>query len=130
MMVLRPASIVPLILLVIVAALALQMIRNHLAFTQLETEVSFWGRGEYMPTDTTRERTAGEIQQLVDATPKDARAHTLQASQQAWESYWQQNPELTENAIKAQKQALDWRPARAQDQRLMVEYEQRSEPQN
>ena len=125
-MVVRSVAIVPLFLLVIIAGLSAQMVRNHLAFTQLETEVSFWGRGEYLPTERTRERTAQGIEQLVQAAPRNADAQVLHASQLAWESYWQQSPDLAESAIKAQQQALDWRPARPQDQRLMVEYKERA----
>ncbi|KAA1188949.1 hypothetical protein F0M18_17250 [Pseudohalioglobus sediminis] len=125
-MAMRPLALIPLALLLALAWQAQAKMRQHLAFTQLETEVSFWGRGAYLPTERTRERTGAGIEQLVAATPKDARAHALQASQLAWESYWQQSGALAKEAIKAQKQALDWRPAHPQDQRLMVEYQSRN----
>ena len=117
-MTLRSIAIVPLVLTLILVGLSIQLIRNHLAFTQLETEVSFWGRGTYMPTDQTRAQTARGIAQLVEATPKDARAHNVHASQLAWEAYWQQDRSLDEASKKAAQQALDWRPIPQPDDKV------------
>ena len=40
-----------------------------LAFTATETELSFWGRGEYEPAEATRETTGRELDALLAAAP-------------------------------------------------------------
>jgi hypothetical protein len=122
-----PLALLAIATISMLGSLALATLQHDLHFNTLETEVSFWGRGNYMPTDDTRTSTAEGIQQLVESAPKNANYHALQASQLAWESYWQQNKATAGQATQAQQQSLNWRPARIQDQQLMVEYSQRTD---
>ena len=122
-----PLALLAIAVISLLGSLALATLQHDIHFNTLETEVSFWGQGSYMPTDETRARTGEGIEQLVTSAPENANYHALQASQLAWESYWQQNKTQAQQAVQAQQKALNWRPARIQDQQLMVEYSERAD---
>lgn len=93
----------------------LNLFQRDLAFTAAETEVSFWGRGEYQPTAATRERTGAQLQALLAANPTHPEYQLLAASYYAWQAYWTDNEELeqrfTRRAEQARKAARQSRPA-------------------
>jgi len=57
------------VLAVIVAWQSATLFRMDLAFTAAETELSFWGRGDYQPTEATRARISRELGVLLEGAP-------------------------------------------------------------
>lgn len=106
----------------LLAAQSISTVQQDLAFTRLETEVSFWGRAEYLPVAATRAKTDTGIQALLAGAPSHPDYRALQASQLAWESYWTDNEALNDQALKAQQKALEYRPAHRQSWVKMIEY--------
>lgn len=121
-MAVRMLAIPLLVAALVAAAQSASLIHNDLAFTRLETEVSFWGRDKYMPTPATREKTSSGIEALITEVPSHPNYLILQASQLAWEGYWEDNEALSKQALKAQQKALEYRPAHGQAWVKMIEY--------
>ena len=122
-----PALVVALGLLVQAGALVSQ----HLLYTRAYTEVSFWGREHYQPTEATQSLVSQQISALLQANAKHPDYLTLQAQRAAWQSQWQAQarpaqPLQQNTTLNAQYGALESRPARPQDWQLMVTYAQRS----
>lgn len=98
----------------------------NLAFTPLETEVSFWGRSDYKPDDATRSRVGRGIGVLLSEAPESPYYYTLRAAQLAWESYWSGSPDeraaLAGPMLDAQYRALELRPADRAGWAKLIEY--------
>lgn len=94
---------------------ALGLLQRDLVFTATETEVSFWGRGEYQPYESTREATGRAVEQLVTVAPAQPDYLTLAASYYAWRAYWAEETAAESayntQALAAQYSAQQSRPA-------------------
>jgi hypothetical protein len=101
-----------------------------LAFTRTETELTFWGRGDYRPPDTTRKRTARELDALLARAPAHPDYLALAAYHEAWLAYREDDPALAQphalRAVNAQFSAQQSRPAYRQGWAKMVGYSRRA----
>ncbi len=68
----------------------LSTLNRDMAFTAVQTEVSFWGRASYQPTAATIARTDRDIHQLtaVSVNPEHL---ALQAAYASWRGFWAEN---------------------------------------
>ncbi|AQA16916.1 hypothetical protein BST95_00445 [Halioglobus japonicus] len=84
-------------------------------YTNLSTEVSFWGHNDYRPTPDTREATAAGIANLVNQYPQNADYHVLAARTYEWLAYFTFNPEAAvgyrQQSKNYQELAIKLRPA-------------------
>ncbi|MEM9090603.1 MAG: hypothetical protein AAGC93_17870 [Cyanobacteria bacterium P01_F01_bin.53] len=55
--------------------------------------MSFWGRGEYVPNERTRERVGRTLQVLLASEPEHPGYLTLAESYYAWRAYWAETQE-------------------------------------
>ena len=105
------------------------LFRQDLLFTQARTEVSFWGRDVYKPTEATIARTNQSMDTLLHSAPLHPAYLSLQASSYAWQSYWAENSRTTQQfakkAVQLQTQAVEARPAHLQSQAKLAEYNAR-----
>lgn len=116
-------------LMLALTALAITHMRRDLQFTKLDTELSFWGRDNYQPTDPARASTAAGIGALLHIAPTHANYLTLRASQLAWEGYWiggDAGLALDKQALAAQVQAQHSRPAYGLGWLYLLEYAERA----
>lgn len=102
------------------------LVRDDLAFTASQTEVSFWGRGDYRPTPATRQRTEHAVEALLADNPSQPDYLELAAGLYAWQGYWVQDPEqaaeYNRRAVRAQYAAQVARPAYRPGWELLMEY--------
>ena len=107
--------------------IALQVVARDIHFTSLETEVSFWGRGSYEPTVSTRTHVDAQLQMALQNYPANAPLLTLRASQLAWEGYWADSSndhlQYTRAAMEAELAALYARPAYGQGWLKLLQYQ-------
>ena len=100
--------------------------KQDLQFTGIETEVSFWGRGDYLPTEATIRRTNQSMDKLLHNTPGHSTYLSLQANSYTWQAYWEEDSkttrELSEKAVQLQTFALHSRPAHLQSRAKLNEY--------
>jgi len=105
------------------------LFKHDLQFTKAETEVSFWGRGNYQPTPKTVSRTARAVENLVQHAPHNPAYRSLQANSFAWRAYWEADAttsqQYAQQAVGAQAAAVQARPAYYQGQVKLAEYEAR-----
>ena len=106
-----------------------QLMRNELGFSRAGTEVSFWGRADYQPSEETILATTNTISTLVANCPGHPDYFALQANAAVWQAYWAQRKEDREvhaaRAISSQYCALRSRPAHRHGWVKMVEYASR-----
>ena len=99
----------------VVVYLAAGTFTRDLAFTELETEVSFWGRGEYHPEVATVEGVSRSLESLLQLRPSHPDFLALQASVFAWQAYWSKGSVAADSyaiaAVDAQHASLVSRPA-------------------
>lgn len=100
--------------LIVAAILAWQglgLFKQDLKFTAVETEISFWGRGQYVPDLQTREWVGRELEYLLDREPKHPGYLTLAASYHSWQAYWAETAELEldYNTLAEQAKQGAWR---------------------
>lgn len=92
-----------------------QLFRQDLAYTEVETEVSFWGRGEYHPDAPTRDSVGELLAGLLHQQPDHPGYLMLAASYYDWEAYWAETAEreydYTQRAAAARNAARQSRPA-------------------
>ena len=104
--------------------------RLDLVFNRTETELTFWGRGDYQPLDATRVRTARELDALLAQAPAHPDYLALAAYHEAWLAYREDDPALAQpyalRAVKAQFFAQQNRPAYRQGWAKMVRYARRA----
>ena len=107
-------------------AQASSLLQQDLRFTESETEVSFWGRGNYQPTEATVLRTNLAMNHLLNTTPHHPAYLSLQANSHAWQAYWAKNAEASqkfaEKAVQLQTSAVQYRPAHLQSRVKLAEY--------
>jgi hypothetical protein len=117
-------------LAVTVAWQAATVLRLDLAFTAAETELSFWGRGDYQPEDATRQRTAQALEALLAAAPRHPDYLAQAAYHDAWRAYREDDPALAQpyalRALHNQYGAQQARPAYRQGWEKMVGYARRA----
>jgi hypothetical protein len=122
----RISAVVALLIALALVWQGLGLLQRDLAFTAAETEVSFWGRGEYQPYEDTRETVGRAVEQLVAAAPGQPDYLTLAASYYAWRGYWAQEAtvetEYNALALAAQYSAQQSRPAYRQGWESMLRY--------
>ena len=113
-----------------VAWQAATLFRLDLAFTAAETELSFWGRGNYQPTAATREHIQRELDALLAAAPGQPNYLALAAYHDAWLAYREDDPDAARpyalRAASAQFGAQQNRPAYRQGWAKLVEYARRA----
>lgn len=119
--------------LALVATIAWQsatLFRLDLAFTRSETELSFWGRGGYQPTEATLVSTVRELDALLVPAPTHPDYLTLAAYHFAWLAYREDDPTVAQGyalrAANAQFSAQQSRPAYRQGWAKMVGYARRA----
>ena len=109
---------------------AAKLFNRDLLFTGVETELGFWGRGDYHPTEATIERTGRTLGELLSLSPADPQTLILRANYAAWRGYWaqdiQQGQHFNQQAVQAQYAALESRPAHRHSWSKMVEYAARA----
>jgi hypothetical protein len=119
-----------LVLAIIVALQSASLFRLDLAFTATETELSFWGRGDYLPTAATRARTERELEVLLERAPVHPDYLALAAYHDAWLAYREDDPAIAQayalQAVKAQFAAQQNRPAYRPGWAKMVGYARRA----
>lgn len=98
----------------------------NLQFTAVETEVSFWGQGNYQPDPQTIERTLKSIGSLVGDFPEQPSYLNLSAAASAWLAYWaisaQEQERWLEQSFSAQFAAIRSRPAHRHSWIKLIEY--------
>jgi hypothetical protein len=110
------------------------LFRLDLAFNSAETELSFWGRGNYQPTEATRQHISQALDALLAAAPSHPDYLALAAYHDAWQAYREDDPALARpyalRAMKTQYLAQQRRPAYRQGWVKLVEYARRAGPGN
>lgn len=105
-------------------------IRQSLAFTAAETEVSFWGREGYQPQAITIVRTGQGIEALLQSAPGHAQYLGLHATYFAWRGYWEDNMDnrasYNSRARQSQYEGLQSRPGHRHSWLKLLEYASRS----
>jgi hypothetical protein len=126
----RPAATVFLILALINLYSGISTCAQSMAFTRAQTELSFWGRGDYQPTPQTIEETKETLRGLLQVSPRHPENLELQAHSMLWQAYWSQElttrEALNREAVKTQYLALLSRPAHRQAWSKMVKYASRA----
>jgi hypothetical protein len=119
---------------VVCVAYAFRAFQQNLLFTQAQTEVSFWGRGDYHPTPATINITEQQLQTLLSHSPVQPDYLALQASAAIWLAYWSRQkstagqPDNNQQAIASQQAALLSRPAHRFSWKKLADYVGRGEP--
>ncbi|MFT5334841.1 MAG: hypothetical protein ACJASY_002562 [Halioglobus sp.] len=113
-------------LMLIVMDDATKLFNGNLKFIDVETEVSFWGRGSYQPDQETIERTTRSVESLIEDSEEHPSYHNLNASILAWMAYWEVDSMARERCVQqsiaAQTQAIESRPAHRQSWLKLIEY--------
>jgi hypothetical protein len=106
------------------------LFRLDLAFTATETELSFWGRDGYQPTDAARARIGKELDTLLERAPAHPDYLALAAYHHTWQAYREDDPTIAQvyalQAVNAQFAAQQNRPAYRQGWAKMVGYARRA----
>jgi len=107
-----------------------QLVLNDLEFSRLGTEVGFWGRDSYTPSQASVAATVSAIDTLVAHVPGQPDYLSLQASSLAWQAYFSTDVDkrkaLNSLAMNAQLSAAQKRPAHRHSWLKVVEYASRS----
>ena len=129
-MAVRLTSILALLLAMVGAYTGFATFQQDLAFTTLQTELSFWGRDNYQPEPRTIKRTGQRIDVLLQKAPGHPDYRGLQATCGAWQAYWASDRDgrasLSQRAVQSQYAALESRPAHRHSWLKMVEYASRT----
>lgn len=118
---------------VMCVAQAFSVFQQNLLFTQAQTEVSFWGRGDYLPTPATIIATEQQLKTLLNHSPVQPDYLALQANTAVWLAYWSRQEGTTgqlgndEQAIASQLAALLTRPAHRFSWKKLADYVDRGE---
>lgn len=119
-----------LVVAITVAWQSATVISQDLAFTAAETELSFWGRDNYQPADSSREDTQKVLETLLAAAPNHPDYLALKAYHEAWRAYSAYDPRITHmhvlRAMRLQLSAQEARPAYRQGWVKLVEYARRA----
>ncbi len=127
----RTVAFITLGLAVAVVVQAAGLFRQNLLFTRAQTEVSFWGRGDYRPDEVTILDTSKLLNGLLESKPHHPDYLGLQANKAVWLAYWSgpgaAGEHSSRQAIGSQYAALVSRPAHRHSWVKMVEYLSRGE---
>lgn len=108
------------------ASRAADLLRQDLAFTAVQTEVSFWGRGDYQPARPVRTDLGRRLDTLLADSPAQPDYLTVAASYFAWQAFWAETLELEQDysrrALRAQYTAQQSRPAYRRGWVIMLGY--------
>ena len=103
---------------------------QDIAYTRAQTELSFWGRDNYQPSEQVIAETGDRLEGLLDSAPHHPEYQKLQALYNSWQAYWSSGmPErdsLNSETMSNQYGALLSRPAHRQDWSKMIEYASRA----
>jgi hypothetical protein len=119
---------------VVCVAHAFSAFQQNLLFTRAQTEVSFWGRGDYHPTPASITVTRQQLQTLVTQSPGHPDYLALQANAAVWLAYWSQQestvgqPDDAQYAIDSQQASILSRPAHRFSWKKLAEYVGRGQP--
>ncbi|MEP6390089.1 MAG: hypothetical protein ABJ056_09230 [Halioglobus sp.] len=120
------------LVLLLLAAKAWQGIQDDLSFSELDTEVSFWGDDSYHPSQLTRQRIALSLEQQLQRNPRNSKLLAVRANQLAWEGFWADSDEdyreYSRQALAAQYASLLTRPAYGQGWTKLLQYQAVDEP--
>ena len=109
---------------------AVALFTQNLQFTAAQTEIGFWGRGEYQPTPAAVARTRAELNSLLRPDSGNPEYSSLQARFSAWQGFRaatvEQSLALNAEAMAFQLNALQARPAHRQGWQKMLEYASRT----
>lgn len=101
-----------------------------LAYTRVDTELSFWGRKNYTPTENTIAHTGVTLAWLLHHRPEHPDFLARRAYFFSWQGFFTAEPsarlELNQQAVDAQHLALRGRPAYRQGWIKMIEYASRT----
>ena len=111
----RAAAALALLLALAMVEQGFSLFQRDLAFTAAETEVSFWGQGDYQPTVEKREWVGQQLGELLAESPGNPEYQLLAASYYAWQAWWTDDPELeqqyTQKGQQSRELARQSRPA-------------------
>lgn len=103
---------------------------QDLEYRRLVTEVGFWGREGYLPTDEVLAQTARDLDRLLAQAPGQPDYLALRASVFAWQGYASEDIDtriaFSNRAVQTQYSALRARPAHRHGWVKMVQYASRS----
>jgi len=129
-----PARLIttPLLLLALLGVYAgVVTFQQDLAFTAVQTEISFWGRENYQPEPKIIRHTGHTIDTLLQQAPLHPDYLGLGAKFDAWQAYWAIDPDeranFNQTAVQSQYKAMLSRPAHRQGWSMMLEYASRTE---
>ena len=103
----RAGAFAALLLAVTITWQGLALLQRDLAFSAAETEVSFWGREDYQPTEATRQRTGRQLEALLATAPEHPEYQLLAASYYAWRAWWADDAELEAQYTRMGQQARE-----------------------
>ena len=105
---------------------AVKLFNQDLLFARAQTELSFWGRGDYNPEPVTIDLTEQALLTLLSGGSANPEHLLLMANFAAWKSYWNEDFYKAEQwgakAVDSQYAALVVRPAHRQSWAKMLEY--------
>jgi hypothetical protein len=121
----------PILALALVAAYTgFTTFAQDLAFTNAQTELSFWGSDSYQPEPETIKYTGQTIDALLQHAPGHPEYLGLQANYAAWQAYWatgtMERASYNQQAVRSQYKALQSRPAHRHSWTKLVEYASRT----
>ena len=126
----RPVAALMLLLTLTCVYFGLSLLVQDLAYTRAQTELSFWGRGNYQPTVQAIQAVSETLEDLLEGAPQHPEYLQLQANNFSWQAYWSENmlirDDLNGEAVISQYRALQSRPAHRQGWSKMVEYASRA----
>ena len=104
----RAAAALALLLALAMVEQGFSLFQRDLAFTAAETEVSFWGQGDYQPTVEKREWVGQQLGELLAESPGNPEYQLLAASYYAWQAWWTDDPELEQQYTQKGQQAREF----------------------
>ncbi len=132
----RVLAFLVLALAVAMVVQAVGLFRQNLLFTRAQTEVSFWGRGDYRPDEPRIHRNLKLVDDLLVSRPAHPDYLSLEASVAVWQAYWLGQSgdggqaaagAIAQQAINSQYAALVSRPAHRYSWEKLAEYLSRGE---
>ena len=122
----RMMAVIALALTVVSLVQSASLIQQNLLFTRAQTEVSFWGRGDYHPEQMTISRTVKQLESLLLNKPTHPDYLGLQANAFVWMGYWSEDSaarvQSVQQAVNSQYAALQARPAHRYSWVKLAEY--------
>jgi hypothetical protein len=120
----RIVAFIALVLAALGVVQAGELFQQNLLFTRAQTEVGFWGRGDYQPREATINRTHEQLGSLLRSSSAHPDYLGLQANAAAWQAYW--SGTSGQQAVTSQYAALQSRPGHRYSWVKLAEYIGRS----